>query len=70
MGTFKQAELPTELAAAILPKATAEGNAVYLSIRVFDVKNPEDLEDFHICLDTKFAIQLAADLLKAAEKVG
>jgi hypothetical protein len=40
-----------------------------LSLRVFDRENPEDLEDFHICLDKKFAIQLAADLMKAAEEI-
>jgi hypothetical protein len=69
MGTFKQAELPTELSAALPPKADAKDGAVILSIRVYDVKNPEDMEDFHICLDKKYAIQLAADLMKAAQEI-
>jgi hypothetical protein len=47
----------------------AEDGAVYLSLRVFDVKNPDDLQDFHICLDNKISIQLAADLMEAAQKI-
>jgi hypothetical protein len=69
MGTFKSAELPSELAAKIPPVVRAEDDALYLAIRVYDVKNPDDLMDFQICFDKKFALQLAADLIEQARKL-
>jgi hypothetical protein len=69
MVTFKLAELPSELNLRIPPEARAEGDAIYLSLGVYDVKNPDDLKDFHICLDKKAALQLAADLVEAAQEI-
>jgi hypothetical protein len=69
MVTFKLAELPSELSLRIPPEARAEGDAIYLSLGLYDVKNPDDLKDFHICLDKKAALQLAADLVEAAQEI-
>lgn len=62
MATFKLAGLPRDLSLRISPKVRAEGDAVYLALGVFDVKDPTDLVDFQICLDKKDALQLSIDL--------
>ncbi len=69
MTTFKLAGLPRDLSLRIDPKVHAEGDAVYVALGVFDVKNPDDIVDFQICLAKKVALQLAADLNEAVGKI-
>jgi hypothetical protein len=68
MTGFKLAGVPRDLALRIDPKVREEGDAVYLSLGVFDPKNPDDTVDLHICLAKKAALQLAIDLREAVQK--
>ena len=69
MTTFKLAGLPRDLCFQLYLKVHAEGDAVYVALSVFDVKNPDDIVDFQICLAKKVALQLAADLNEAVGKI-
>ena len=68
MAKFNLAGLPRELRLTKEPKARAEGDAVYLTLGVFSVTDPNDTVEFEVCLGAKSAQQLAADLLDATKK--
>jgi hypothetical protein len=68
MPKFNLAGLPRELRLKKSPIARAEGDAVYLWLDVFSVKDPTDTVEFEICLAAESAQQLAADLVDAAKR--
>jgi hypothetical protein len=62
-------EFPRELSVKQGPIARAAGDAVYLSLEVFSLEDPDDTVELHICLAKLPARQLAAELADEVRKV-
>jgi hypothetical protein len=69
MPKFSLVELPPELRLQRSPIVRAERDAVYIGLRVFSEKDPDDFADFQLRLAKETAQHLAADLIEAIHKV-